>query len=157
MRKILKYCAIVLALLFLAAQFVRPDLTNPAVNPDERIEASVEVPDDVAGILKRSCRDCHTNETVYPWYSNITPVNWWLKSHFEHGREHLNFSTWAKYTPQQKEKRLEEVCEVIESGEMPLPSYLWIHRDAVLSAEDAKLLCGWARTAGDKLRESPID
>lgn len=145
MRKILKYAVIFLAVLFLAAQFVRPDLTNPPVNPDERIEASVDVPEDVAVILKRSCNDCHTNETVHPWYSNITPVNWWLKSHFEHGREHLNFSTWAKYTPQQKEKRLEEVCEVVESGEMPLPSYLWGHRDAVLTDEDSRLLCEWAR------------
>lgn len=145
MRKILKYTVIVLAVLFLAAQFVRPDLTNPPVNPDERIEASVEVPEDVAVVLKRSCNDCHTNETVHQWYSNITPVNWWLKSHFEHGREHLNFSTWAKYTPQQKEKRLEEVCEVVESGEMPLPSYLWGHGDAVLTDEDSRLLCEWAR------------
>jgi hypothetical protein len=154
MRKILKYTVIVLAVLFLTAQLVRPDLTNPPVNPAERLEASVDVPADVAAILKRSCSDCHTNETVHPWYSQITPVNWWLKGHFEHGREHLNFSTWGQYTQQQKEKRLEEVCEVLESSEMPLPSYLWGHRDAVLSTEDSKLLCDWARATADKLSEA---
>ena len=146
MRK-LKFLIIGLALLFALAQLIRPELANPPVDPAERIEASVAIPENVATILKRSCNDCHTNETVYPWYANITPVNWWLKSHFEHGREHLNFSTWSKYTPQQKEKRLEEICEVVESGEMPLPSYLWGHRDAVLSAEDSKLLCEWARVS----------
>lgn len=147
MLKVLKYSVIVFTLVFAAVQFVRPDMTNPPVNPDERLEASVEVPGNIAAILKRSCNDCHTNETVHPWYSNITPVNYWLKGHFEHGREHLNFSTWARYTPQQKEKRLEEVCEVLESGEMPLPSYLWGHRDAEVSGDDKKLLCDWARTS----------
>ena len=146
MLRILKYLAIGFAVIFLLIQLVRPDLSNPPVNPNERIEASVNVPPDITAILKRSCNDCHTNETIQPWYSNITPVNWWLKSHFEHGREHLNFSTWTRYTPQQKEKRLEEVCEVVESGEMPLPSYLWGHRDAVLSPDDARLLCAWARS-----------
>jgi len=147
MRKALKIVAISFAFLFLLAQLIRPDLTNPPVNPAERLESSVEVPQDVAAIMKRSCNDCHTNETVHPWYSNITPVNWWLVSHFEHGREHLNFSTWAGYTPQQKEKKLEEVCEQLESGEMPLPSYLLGHRDAVLSADDKKLLCDWAKAS----------
>lgn len=145
MSKVLKIVAISIAAVFLLAQLVRPDMTNQPVNPDERLEASVEVPADVAAILTRSCNDCHTNETVHPWYSNITPVNWWLKSHFDHGREHLNFSTWAKYTPRQKEKKLDEVCEQLDSGEMPLPSYLWGHRDAVLSEGDKRLLCEWAQ------------
>lgn len=144
MRKVFKVAAISFAVLFLLAQLIRPDLTNPPVDPVERLEASVNVPADVAAIFKRSCNDCHTNETVHPWYSQITPVNWWLYSHFDHGREHLNFSTWAKYTPQQKNKKLEEVCEVLKSGEMPLPSYLLGHRDAVLSPDDSKLLCKWA-------------
>lgn len=147
MRRVLKYVVITVVVLFLLAQLVRPDLTNPPVNPQERIEASVNVPTDVAAILKRSCNDCHTNETVHPWYSKITPVNWWLKSHFEHGREHLNFSTWSRYTVQQQEKRLEEICEVLEEGEMPLPSYLWGHRDAALSPEESNLLCDWARAS----------
>jgi hypothetical protein len=145
MHKKLKIAIILSALLFLLAQLIRPDMTNPPVDPAERLEATVEVPPEVAAILKRSCNDCHTNETVHPWYSNITPVNWWLVSHFEHGREHLNFSTWARYTLRQKEKKLEEVCEQLESGEMPLPSYVWGHWDAVLSSGERKVLCDWAQ------------
>lgn len=150
MRKV-KIIFIALAAFVMLAQLVRPDLSNPPVNPEERLEASVAVPADIAAVLRRSCNDCHTNETVHPWYSQITPVNWWLKSHFDHGREHLNFSTWALYTQQQKTKKLEEVCEVLESREMPLPSYLWGHREAALTTADSELLCNWARSVRQSL------
>jgi len=151
MPKILKYAVIGLALTFLIAQFIRPSFTNPPVNASERLEASVNVPVDVAAILKRSCSDCHTNETDYPWYSQITPVNWWLKNHIDEGRDEMNFSTWGTYTPKRKAKKLEEVCEQVESGAMPLPSYLWAHRDAVLSPDDAKLLCSWSKSVRESL------
>jgi hypothetical protein len=155
MMKILKYVAIGLAALFLIGQLIRPSFTNPPVNPDERIEFSVQVPPDVAAILKRSCSDCHTNETDYPWYSQITPVNWWLKNHIDEGRGEMNFSTWGTYTPKRKAKKLEEVCEQVESGAMPLPSYLWGHRDAALSAEDSKLLCAWATSVRASINQVP--
>ena len=151
MPKILKYAVIGLALIFLIAQFIRPSFTNPPINAGERLEASVNVPADVAAILKRSCSDCHTNETDYPWYSQITPVNWWLKNHIDEGRRELNFSVWGTYTPKRKAKKLEEVCEQVESGAMPLPSYLWAHRDAVLSPDDAKLLCSWSKSVRESL------
>ena len=151
MLKTLKYFVIGLAALFLIGQFIRPSFTNPPVNPDDRIEASVDVPPDVAAILKRSCSDCHTNETTYPWYSQISPVNWWLKNHVDEGRGELNFSTWGTYTPKRKAKKLEEVCEQVGSGAMPLPSYLWGHRDAALTAEDSKLLCGWATSVKESI------
>lgn len=147
MRKKLKYIVLTLAAVFGISQLIRPDLTNPPVAADQRIEASVAVPYGIAVVLRRSCNDCHTNETRYPWYSRITPVSWWLQNHVDHGRSHLNFSQWARYTPQQKAKRLEEICEVVESKEMPLPSYTWGHSDAVLSDNDGKMLCDWARGA----------
>lgn len=155
MPKILKYAVIGLALTFLIAQFIRPSFTNPPVNASERLEASVSVPADVAAILKRSCSDCHTNETDYPWYSQITPVNWWLKNHIDEGRGEMNFSTWGTYTPKRKAKKLEEVCEQVELGAMPLPSYLWGHRDAALSAEDSKLLCAWATSVRATISQVP--
>ena len=153
MMKILKYVAIGLAALFLIGQLIRPSFTNPPVNPDEKIEASAQVPPDVAAILKRSCSDCHTNETTYPWYSQVTPVNWWLKDHIDEGRRELNFSVWGTYAPKRKNKKLEEICEQVESGEMPLPSYLWAHRDAALSADDVKLLCTWSKSMVQPLSE----
>ena len=153
MMKILKYVAIGLAALFLIGQLIRPSFTNPPVNPDEKIEASGQVPSEVAAILKRSCSDCHTNETTYPWYSQVTPVNWWLKDHIDEGRRELNFSVWGTYAPKRKNKKLEEICEQVESGEMPLSSYLWAHRDATLSADDVKLLCTWSKSMVQPLSE----
>ena len=144
MKRALTIGVICAAAALLVIQFVRPDFSNPPVIPEEKLEASVQVPTEVAEMMKRSCSDCHTNETVYPWYSQISPVSWWLKDHVDHGRSHLNFSTWGTYTPQQRSKKLEEICEVLESGEMPLPSYTWGHGDAVLSDPEKRTLCDWA-------------
>ena len=143
-KKILKITVIVIALLFLGLQFVRPDFTNPRVVEAETLRASTEVPADVQLILSRSCADCHSNETVYPWYSKVTPFNWFLYDHIDTGRHELNFSVWNTYSKEKKMRKLEEVCEQLEVGAMPLPSYLWIHRDAAMTKSDADVLCGWA-------------
>lgn len=139
MKKAIKIFLIVLTVLFLAVQFIRPDFTNPPVIAEQRLEANAEV----AALLQRSCNDCHTNETVYPWYSQVSPVSWWLKSHIDEGRAKLNFSEWGTYSASKKVRKLEEICDEIRSGQMPLPSYTWSHRDAVLSDGDVKSLCDW--------------
>lgn len=144
-RKILKINVLVVVLAFAAAQFIRPNFTNPPVVESETLAAHAQVPADVDAILKRSCNDCHSNETVYPWYSKVTPFNWFLATHIDDGRRELNFSKWGTYTDDQKVHKLDELCEVVEGGAMPLPSYLWIHRDAALAKPQAELLCGWAR------------
>ena len=144
MKKILKIVLIVLVVAFVIAQFIRPDQANPAIDPAQTLEASVQVPDNVEEILKRSCNDCHTNTTAYPWYSQISPVSWFLNNHIQDGRRELNWSVWNTYSAKKKSKKLEEVCEQVKTGEMPLPSYLWIHRDAVLQDGDANILCDWA-------------
>ncbi|MEP7212260.1 MAG: heme-binding domain-containing protein [Acidobacteriota bacterium] len=144
MKKILKIVLIVLAVAFVVAQFIRPDQVNPAINPAETLDASVAVPDNVSAILQRSCSDCHTNTTAYPWYSQISPFSWFLNNHIQDGRRELNWSVWNTYSAKKKSKKLEEVCEQVKTGEMPLPSYLWIHRDAVMQEGDANILCDWA-------------
>jgi hypothetical protein len=143
-KKTLKIAAIAVFLLLIGLQFIRPDLTNQPVVDTERLETTTAVPENVAAVLKRACADCHTHSTSYPWYSQISPISWWLKDHVEHGRSHLNFSVWNTYSVTKRAKKLEEICEQLESKEMPLPSYLWAHRDAVLTSEDSKLLCDWA-------------
>ena len=146
MKRVIKIVLIVAVAIAVIAQFIRPDLSNPPVVPEQTLAASTAVPGDVSSILRRSCSDCHTNSTSYPWYSQITPISWWLKDHVEHGREHLNFSVWNTYDTRRKVRRLEEVCEQVESREMPLPSYTWAHRDAPLSDGEVKTLCEWSRT-----------
>ena len=151
MKKALMIVVVVFALVFLVLQFFRIDKTNPPIVQAETLEAAVAVPADVSQILGRACNDCHTNTTIYPWYSNIRPSGWCLKSHIDDGRRHLNFSVFNTYAPTKKTKKLEEICEQVESKEMPLPSYLWIHSESKLSESDAKALCDWAKDAGAKL------
>ncbi len=149
MKKVLKIITIVIASAFIILQFFRLDFTNPPVNPAEILQT----PENVGAILKRSCSDCHSNETVYPWYSKIQPGAWFLKDHIDVGRSELNFSVWATYTPSRKKRKLEEICEVIENKRMPLPSYLWIHWGAKMSEADIKTLCDWTKTENAKIAE----
>lgn len=149
--KYLQIATVVLFVAFVAIQFYRPDITNPPVVESENLFAGNQVPENVKFILVRSCGDCHTNETVYPWYSKISPSSWFLANHIEDGRKQLNFSKWNTYETRRKDKKLVEICEQIESKEMPLPSYLWIHWDAKLSVEEVKTLCDWSKQEREKL------
>jgi hypothetical protein len=154
--KAVKRIFAILAILFIAAQFIRPDLTNPAADPALTIHATAQVPPEVASILKRSCFDCHSNETVWPWYSHITPVNWWMvKSHIEHGREHYNFSEWGKKEIKDRDHLLEEICEEVEANAMPLPSYLLAHSDARLSDAQKRAICDWTKAERQRLAQPP--
>ena len=149
--KFVKIAAVALFAAFIAVQFYRPDFTNPPVVEGENLLAENQVPENVKAILVRSCADCHSNETVYPWYSKISPASWFLADHINEGRREMNFSTWNKSENRRKKKKLEEICEQIESGQMPLPSYLWIHRSAKLSAEEIKTLCDWTNQERQKI------
>ena len=118
------------------------------------ISSLVRVPDTVQQILKVSCYDCHSNNTVYPWYTNIQPVGWWLNHHVEEGKEHLNFNEFTNIPPTEKRttrerqlKKLEEIKETVEEGEMPLSSYTLIHTNAKLTKEQRQLLINWADSA----------
>ncbi len=153
MKNLLKIFALIAFIGFVAIQFVRPDFTNPPINASETIESSMQMPENVQKILTTSCKDCHSNETNYPWYAQIQPSAWFLKDHIDEGRNELNFSVWNTYEPLRKQRKLEEICEQIEVREMPLPSYLWIHWDAKLSDADVKILCDWATAENAKLEE----
>lgn len=152
LKKILKIVAIVLVIGFIAIQFVRPDFTNPPVVDSETLIASTAVPADVQQILTRSCNDCHSNRTIYPWYSRVSPFNWVLAGDIEEGRREMNFSQWNTYTAKKKTRKLEELCEQVEQRAMPLPSYLWIHRDAALSESEIKVLCDWAKAESARIQ-----
>lgn len=145
MRRILKIAATALAIGLVVIQFVQPDRTNPTVNAADTIEASASLPDDVRAVLARSCSDCHSNTTNYPWYAKISPVSWWLNNHINEGRSELNLSVYNTYSDRKKAKKLEEICEQVETRAMPLPSYLLIHTTAKLSDQDIATLCTWTK------------
>ena len=145
MKRALKIIVLVLFVGFVVIQFFRPDFTNPPVVAEQTLEAHAQLPENVKTILNRSCADCHSHNTVYPWYSQIAPASWFLAEHIDQGRRELNFSEWGKLENSRKKRKLEEVCEQVESREMPLPSYLWIHDDAGMSDQEIKVLCDWSR------------
>lgn len=154
MKKALKITVIVLFAAFIAIQFYRPDFTNPPVIAEQTLEANNQIPGAVENILVRSCNDCHTNKTEYPWYSQIAPSSWFLANHISDGRRHLNFSEWRTYEISRKRRKLEEVCEQVKEREMPLPSYLWIHWGAKLSDEEVKILCDWTESERSRLESA---
>jgi Haem-binding domain len=154
MKKILKIIAIVLVIGFVIIQFIRPDFTNPPINQADTLEATTQVPENVQAILNRSCADCHTNNTKYPWYSYIQPSAWFLAHHIEEGRAELNLSSWKTSAPARQRRKLGEICEQVQTKEMPLPSYLWIHWDAKMSDVDIKTLCDWTVAEQAKIVES---
>jgi hypothetical protein len=142
--KLLKWSLFVVVLAFVAIQFVRPSRANPPVDESKTIFATGKVPADVRAIIDRSCNDCHTHTTVWPWYTNIAPISWLVADDVEHGRKDLNLSTWGDATPKRQEHKLEEICEQVEDGEMPPRNYLFTHRDAKLSDADRNRLCAWS-------------
>lgn len=149
MKKILKITVIVLFAAFLAIQFYRPARENFEINPAEEIAG---VPENVDKIFQKSCNDCHTNNTDWIWYSNIAPISWRMVEHVDEGRKELNFSVWDTYKAKRKDHKLEEICEQVETKEMPLPKYLWINWDAKLNDEEIKTLCDWANSEREKLK-----
>ena len=110
------------------------------------ITTVLEVPEDVKQLIKTSCADCHSNKTVYPWYSEIAPVSWYLAQHVNEGKEHLNFSEWAAYNNNQKSHIINDLKEVLEDHEMPLKSYLIIHKDAEMTQNNYEALLNWVKT-----------
>ncbi|MCE3278337.1 MAG: cytochrome [Bacteroidetes bacterium] len=136
----LKKVLIALVVLFILIQFFRIDRKNPITDPSKDFLTVTSTPSDVAAILNSSCYDCHSNATVYPWYTNIAPVSWWLKHHIDEGRAELNFSEWDNYSSRKKDHKLDEAIELVENGEMPMNTYIWMHGNAKLSEEQKKRL-----------------
>jgi Haem-binding domain len=125
-------------------QFIRPAKNKSSEISANDISKHYTVPANVDAIFKRSCNDCHTNNTTYPWYTNIQPVGWWMQYHVNEGKGHFNLSEFAGYPAKRQHHKLEETIEMIKEGEMPLNSYLWIHGNATLSKEDQDILVNWA-------------
>ncbi|MGI8918962.1 MAG: heme-binding domain-containing protein [Pyrinomonadaceae bacterium] len=150
-RKVLKWFAVVIAVVFVGMQFVRPGRTNPSVDQTQTISAQLQLTPPVAAILDRSCHDCHSNSTRWPWYSNVVPASWFLVDHVNAGREHLNFSEWGKLDKRNADKKLEEMCEEVSDKLMPIDSYTWIHRSAKLSDAEIEILCDWTEAERKRL------
>ena len=142
--KILRWAVVVVACLFVIAQVIRPARTNPAADPALAIESHVQVDPKVSAILDRSCADCHSNKTRWPWYTNVAPVSWFVIDHVNHGREHVNLSEWGKYDRRDQDGKLRQICREVTNGAMPLSSYTPMHPGSALTHDDVNTLCAWS-------------
>lgn len=157
MKKYIKPLLWTLLVVFILAQFIRPEknLSNDQAN---HISTKYPVPDTVEAILKVACYDCHSNITRYPWYANVQPVASWLANHVDEGKRKLNFSNFTSRKIAIQNHKLEEVIEMVREAEMPLASFTWVHRDAILSQGQKDLLINWAQAGMDSLKaQYPAD
>jgi hypothetical protein len=137
----------ILLIAFLAAQLFPIQKDNPAVDPAKTLYVATTVPAEVHAVLDRSCRDCHSNETVWPWYSRLAPVSWLVADDVHGGRKHFNISEWNTYPDEKKNRKLGEICEQVKTDEMPDQKYTLMHRRTSLNADEKSLLCRWTENA----------
>ena len=124
-------------------QFKRIDKTNPSIDPSMDFMTIESPPDDIQNLITSACYDCHSHETVYPWYTNVAPLSWWIKGHIDHGRENLNFSRWGEMSEREKLHSLEECEDMIKKEWMPLGSYARMHSKAKLTDQDREEIMNW--------------
>ncbi|MET6992015.1 heme-binding domain-containing protein [Sediminicola arcticus] len=134
----------ILLIVFIGMQLYRPAKNVASGEHTAVFLSETNPPQEVKLILETTCYDCHSNNTVYPWYNNIAPVSYWLADHINEGKEHLNFSDWENYTSKKKEHKLEELVEEVEEGEMPLEEYTWTHEEARLNPKQKEMIMVWA-------------
>jgi len=158
MKKFFKRFFLFLLVVFVAIQFFRPAKNRSETVSTHDISTKYAVPQDVMASLKTSCYDCHSNNTNYPWYNNIQPVAWWLASHVEDGKKDLNFSEFTSYRIGRQYIKLEQINDLVKKDEMPLESYTWIHKNAILNEEQKLAIANWVTVLRDNMKaQYPAD
>ncbi|WDF67127.1 heme-binding domain-containing protein [Sphingobacterium oryzagri] len=141
-----------LAVILIGIQFFQPLRNQSDEVPPTHIERVYAVPQNVKAILVQYCYDCHSNNTLYPWYSRIQPGAWYMAEHIKNGKEELNFSDFGEYSARRQRNKFRAMVGQVKDGEMPLSSYTLIHRNAVLSQEDKQVLIEWFGTMEDSIK-----
>lgn len=149
MRRWIKATLVATGVTLAIIQIVRPSRTNPPEQPGRSIHLVASVDPAVRRVFERSCNDCHSNSTIWPWYSHVAPVSWIVAGDVHRGRRALNLSDWGGYTPKQQTELLQDMCEEVSQGEMPDALYVTMHGKARLNAAEKQQLCDWVhRMAG---------
>jgi len=125
-------------------QLFQPDRNIAPPDPEGDMLAVISPPEHIADLIKLACYDCHSNSTIYPWYSRISPLSWYLNKHVKEGKQELNFSEYGQLEKADKIGALADFCDALDAGTMPLQSYMLIHKQARLSQEDSDALCLWS-------------
>lgn len=153
-KKIMVFLLIVLVVI----QFIHPK-KNKSEGPQQNYIGNVyTVPENVKSILAKACNDCHSNNTRYPWYSKLQPVDWWMNNHVVDGKKELNLDEYTNRNLRYQYHKLEEITKQVKEGHMPINSYTWIHKDAILTDEEKNTITAWADgIRSDMEAKYPID
>ena len=143
--KLLKKILLLLLIVFVIAQFFGPEKNEGDLTSVEPFLTETNPPEDVKLLLKESCFDCHSDNTRYPWYNSITPVNYWMADHVKHGKGDFNVSEWSTASLKKRDHKFEELIEMVEKEEMPLPSYTWTHSEAKLTEGQRASIVAWGK------------
>jgi hypothetical protein len=125
---------------------------NPPTDRSKSLYATHPTPTEIQALFERSCRDCHSNETIWPWYSHLAPVSWLVANDVHDGRKHFNLSEWGNYPEEKKLRKLGEICEEVKNEDMPDDKYALIHRSARLDKQQRAMLCDWVETTRKPLQ-----
>lgn len=144
-----KWMVIGLIAVLALIQLIQPSRTNPPVIASRSLEAHVQVPPEVQEILKRSCYDCHSSATVWPWYSHVAPISWYVAHDVNAARGHINFQDWeAQVNPQEGKEHLGLICKLVRNGNMPPADYRLMHKGTDLSPAEVSAVCAWSQQFG---------
>ncbi|BDQ04333.1 heme-binding domain-containing protein [Ignavibacterium sp.] len=140
-----------LLVIFIAIQFIRPDRNISGQLFQTDISKTFNIPADVHTLIKNACYDCHSNNTNYPWYSNIQPIGWFLANDIKNGKAQINFSEFGSLSKRRQISKLRGIETQIKNDAMPLPAYRLLHKEAQLSEEQKERLINWIRNTRDSL------
>ena len=144
MKRPLKIAIISIIVFTAAIQLIRPGRNSTDVIPQTDISRSADIPGDVKDLLAAACYDCHSENTVWPWYSNFSPVSWMIARDVKSGKGRMNFSEWGDYSDMRKISKYVMICEMVKSGDMPILPYKMMHKEARLTDDQRKAICAWA-------------
>lgn len=152
MKKIIKKILFIGLIIFLLMQLYQP-ARNESFEQDitANFTKVYNVPKNVEAIVRTSCYDCHSNNTNYPWYSNVQPVGFFMEHHIKEAKEDLNFDEWGKYSKRKQENKLDRIVKQIKSDEMPLASYTLLHKNAIVTPAQKEEVINWINKTKDSL------
>jgi uncharacterized membrane protein len=149
--KIFKIILLILLIVFVGIQFIPTKRNQSDSVPKNDFMLVNKVPKNINNLIQTSCYDCHSNNTVYPWYSNIQPGSWFMENHIVEGKKELNFNEFGNYSIRKQKSKLKAIAGQIKSDDMPLTSYTLLHRNAILTKENKALLIHWLTKTKDSL------
>lgn len=150
-KKIIFAILLLILIVFITIQFIQPVRNTSGQLLPADISNIYKIPQDVSALIKNSCYDCHSNNTVYPWYSNIQPVGWLLETDIKNGKAKLNFSEFGSLSSRRQISKLRNIEKRIKDGTMPIKVYQIMHPNAQLNDEEKQLLSDWIQITKDSI------